>query len=47
MGGGSRWGAKGGLKHPFGLKKQCCPINAPQDHKIHPHGSTGSVKGHL
>ena len=24
MGGGGRWGAEGGVKHPFGLKEQCC-----------------------
>ena len=23
VGGGGRWGAVGGLKHPFGLKEQC------------------------
>ena len=24
VGGGGRWGAEGGVKHPFGLKDQCC-----------------------
>ena len=24
MGGGGGWGAEGGVKHPFGLKGQCC-----------------------
>ena len=23
VGGGGRWGAEGGLKHPFKLKEQC------------------------
>ena len=24
MGGGGGWGAKGGVKHPLGVKEQCC-----------------------
>ena len=27
MGGGGGWGAEGGVKHPFGLKEQCCASN--------------------
>ena len=27
VGVGVRWGAKGGLKHPFRLKKQCCAFS--------------------
>ena len=27
MGGGGGWGAEGGVKHPFGLKGQCCAFN--------------------
>ena len=26
---------------------QCSPINAPQDHEMHPWGLTALVKGHL
>ena len=26
-GGGGRWEVKGGLKQPFGLKKQCCAFS--------------------
>ena len=75
MGGGGGWGAVGGVKHPFGLKGQCCafskcheliqstreaqtavrsslvppcsPINAPQDHEMHPRGFTASAKSSL
>ena len=25
----------------------CSPINAPQDHEIHPHGFTALIKSHL
>ena len=27
MGGGGGWGAEGGVKHPFGLKGQCCAFS--------------------
>ena len=27
MGGGGGWGAVGGVKHPFGLKGQCCAFS--------------------
>ena len=27
MGDGGRWGAVGGLKHPFKLKEQCCAFS--------------------
>ena len=27
VGGGGRWGAKGRVKHPFGLKEQCCAFS--------------------
>ena len=27
MGGGGDWGAVGGVKHPFGLKGQCCAFS--------------------
>ena len=25
--GGDGWGAEGGVKHPFGLKRQCCAFS--------------------
>ena len=27
VGGGGGWGAKGRVKHPFGLKEQCCAFS--------------------
>ena len=27
VGGGGGWGAEGGVKHPFGLKEQCCAFS--------------------
>ena len=27
VGGEGRWGAEGGIKHPFGLKEQCCAFS--------------------
>ena len=27
VGGWGRWGAEGGIKYPFGLKKQCCAFS--------------------
>ena len=32
MGGGGGWEAEGGLKHPFGLKEQCCTFS--MGHKL-------------
>ena len=72
-GGGGGWRAECRVKHPFGLKEQCCafrklreliqstreaqtamrssfvpsPINAPQDHEMHPRSFTALVKSRL
>ena len=27
IGSGGGWGAEGGVKHPFGLKEQCCAFS--------------------